>query len=112
MGKAKTWTPEEHAALAQAWINASEDKDRSDVKGTNQDGVEFFAKVVENLKVLAPSDVCSGSYHNRGAPALMNHWRDKISREVKKFNKAILKVVASKPTGCGEQEKINMACAR
>ena len=45
MGKAKTWLAEEHAALAQAWINASEDKDRTDVKGTNQDGNELFFKL-------------------------------------------------------------------
>ena len=112
MGKAKTWTPEEHAALAQAWINASEDKDGKKVNGTNQDSATFFNKAFANMKPLAPPhEDLNGKYHNRGSSALQRHWKDDIAREVKKFNRALLKVFSSNPTGCGDEEKISMAAA-
>ena len=83
------------------------------MKGTNQDTDAFFQKVVDNLKKLAPDHVgeCQGRYHNRGAKCLLNHWKTNVAREVKKFNRALLKVFISKPTGVGDQEKINMAAA-
>ncbi|KAG7354613.1 hypothetical protein IV203_003969 [Nitzschia inconspicua] len=44
-------------------------------------------------------------------PPIENHFRDKIQRDCKKFNTALRKVLFSNPTGCSEQEKINMAVA-
>lgn len=112
MGKAKTWTVDEHAALAQAWVNASEDAGGAKVHGTNQDSDQFYAKVIANFKDLAPKDQdIRGLYHNREASAIVNHWKNNIAREVKKFNKALLRVLASNPTGVGNIEKINMATA-
>ena len=40
---------EEHAMVAQAWINAPEDLGSEKVHGTNQDVNQFFAKVMANL---------------------------------------------------------------
>ena len=77
------WLVEEHVALAQAWINASEDNGSEDVKGTNQDADAFFDKVLENLKTLAPVDTDSiGRHNNREKKALQNHWKDKIGQEI------------------------------
>ena len=103
---------EEHAMVAQAWINASEDLGSEKVHGTNQDVNQFFAKVMANLRTLAPSNEnISGRYHNRDMSAVQNQWNTKIAREVRKFNKTLLRILCSKPTGCTEQNKINMAAA-
>lgn len=98
MGKSKNWTADEHAALAQAWINASEDVGSSKVFGMNQDSDRFFAKVIDNLKALAPDSDTSGRHHNRDASAIQNQWNTKLAREVKKFNRALLKVLNSQST--------------
>ena len=52
-----------------------------------------------------------GVYGDRPQTAIMNHWKDNISRDVKKFNKAILMVLRSKPSGVTEEEKIHIAVA-
>ena len=112
MGKNKSWNPEEHEAVAQAWINASEDLGSAEVNGTNQEVHKFFLKVMENLKTLAPkNEDILGRYHQLDASAVQNQWNTKIAREVRKFNKALLKVLASKPTGVSDNNKINMAAA-
>ena len=66
---------------------------------------------MDNLRKLAPETGIAGRYHNRETKALRNHWTEKIARDVKKFNKNLLIVFASKPTGVGDDEKINMAVA-
>ena len=53
MGKAPAWTSHENEALATAWINTSEDKDSTKVKGTNQTKQTFFASVIEKLETIA-----------------------------------------------------------
>jgi hypothetical protein len=42
---------------------------------------------------------------------LRSHWTDKLSRDVRKFNKAIAKVYAAQLTGVDESQKINIAIA-
>ena len=110
MGKGMKWTPEESRDLAQAWIEVSEDKGNVNVKGTNQDSSEFWNSIVLKLETLAPV-TCNGTHHKRDLQGITNHWREKVSRECKKFNRALAKVYACQPTGCGEEEKINMAVA-
>jgi hypothetical protein len=43
--------------------------------------------------------------------AVKNFWSDSIARDCKKFNKSLMKVYASKPTGTTLDEKINIAVA-
>ena len=113
MGRAKTWSSEEHAALAHAWINVSEDKNSLEVKGTNQDSDTFWRAVLVHFGTLSPEDATEheGRWHYRGKKSVERHWKDNVARECKKFNKALLKVQSSNPTGVGEDEKINMAAA-
>ena len=113
MGKAPAWTSHENEALATAWINTSEDKDSTKVKGTNQTKQTFFASVIEKLETIAleSGEDVKERYHNRKHTALFNHWSENVARECKKFNKALLKVISSKPTGVNESDMVNMAAA-
>jgi hypothetical protein len=52
-----------------------------------------------------------GSYAERGMSAVRNFWAANIARDCKKFNKSLMKVYASKPTGTTIEEKINIAVA-
>ncbi len=112
MGKAPKWKAQEHAALAQSWIDASEDHGDPvlRVKGTDQRQEAFWKTVVGNFQVAAPV-VANGSYHERGVNPIKIQWRDVVARECKAFNRSLLKVFSSNPTGCTEQEEINMAVA-
>ena len=110
MGQGKHWSAEECLHLAEAWVNASEDEGEKEVKGTYQDSDSFWAKVLENFTAKSPPHP-QGIYHDRALTAIKNKWKDKISRDVKKFNKSLLKVYKSNPTGCTEQNKVNMAVA-
>ena len=110
MGRGKVWSADESAHLAEAWVNASEDAGEPEVKGTNQDSDAFWAKVKAKFAERAPPNP-DGVYHDRTTSAITNHWKEKISRDVKRFNKALLQVFASKPSGVTEQEKINIAVA-
>jgi hypothetical protein len=111
MPQGKKWSSEECEALAKAWINVSEDSGSSTVKGTDQTSDRFWFRVVATLKCLAPAapEDCIGKYHNRELKALRSHWTDKLSRDVRKFNKAIAKVYAAQLTGVDENQKINIA---
>lgn len=112
MGKGKIWKAEENQHLAEAWISTSEEVGETKLKGTDQTESEFWSKVMVKFKSKCPVDKPDGIYHERGPPrTLQNHWRDHISRDVKKFNKSLSKVFRSNPTGCSEQNKINMAVA-
>jgi hypothetical protein len=120
MGKGLRWTSEECELVSTAWINVSEDKDCNDVKGTNQTGDTFWKRVRETLenavskavteKKLLPEDVV-GKYHHRELNAIKTCWTEKISRDVKKFNRSLLKVYAAHLTGVTEQQKKNIAVA-
>lgn len=110
MGKGKKWTPEESADLAASYIHASEDAGSGDVKGTNQDADTFWTKVLLHFSQLSPPHP-RGIYHDRAKTAIINHWKEYISRDVKKFNNALLRVMSSRPTGVNQQEIVNMAVA-
>ena len=110
MGKGKVWSSDECLHLAEAWLHTSEDEGEPEVKGTNQDSTEFWSKVVNKFAGKGPPNP-DGIYKDRQQNAIMNHWKDKIARDIKKFNKALLLVFASKPTGVTEQEKVNIAVA-
>ncbi len=111
MPKSSKWRQQENADLAQAFIEVSEDEGSTTVVGTGQDGLVFWARVFERFKAKAPDDAASGSYGGRNVKTASNHFRDDIARECKKFNKCLLKIHRSKPTGCNDQNKINMAVA-
>jgi hypothetical protein len=108
--KGKKWSPEESLHLAEAWIDTSEDVGSPEVKGTNQDSEEFWGSVFEAFKKKGP-EVQSGVYGDRALTAIMNHWKDQVSRDVKKFNKALLKVHSSNLSGVTHEEKVNIAVA-
>jgi hypothetical protein len=112
MPKGKRWSPEENLDLAQAWIEVSEDAGSPDVKGTNQDSDEFWARVHRNFKEKG-GDQGSGKgvYGDRAITAIQNQWKDNISRNIKNFNKAIAKVNASNLSGVTNQQKVNVAVA-
>ena len=110
MPKGKKWTDEEYATLAQAWIQTSEEVDQKVLKGTGQTLTAFWQKVLERFESLAPADP-DGHYHLRGLVPVMNQWKDLLSRNVKKFNKCLVRVLKAKPTGVTEDQKVNIAIA-
>ena len=109
MGRGKEWTPAESLHLAQAWVARSEGIAAERVLGTNQTEEQFWHGVKEILATKAPTPLPPGTYHQREWSALKVHWRDGISREVKKFRKSLLKVYNRRLSGCSEQDKINIA---
>jgi hypothetical protein len=114
MGRAPKWKREEILALAQAWIDASEDHNpdgkEHKIKGADQTCNDFWLKVMYNFELAAPADV-EKNYHERKLDPVHHMWRDTIARDLCKFNKALVKVLASQPTGVTEDQKINMAVA-
>ena len=111
MGTGKRWSVEERVHLTEAWIDATEDAGEEEVKGTYQDSDVFWKRVYDKYVAKAPKGHPKGSYSGRQASAVQNQWKDKLARDVKKFNKALLRVFSAKPTGCSEQNQINMAVA-
>ena len=109
MGKGKKWTQEELKHLAEAWISISEDAGESALKGTNQDADEFWNRIY-NVYIGKAPDAAEG-YGNRALSAVKSQWKDKLSKYVRAFNKKLQKVQRSNPTGCTEQNIINMAVA-
>ena len=97
--------------MTEAWVDATECANEAEVKATYQDSDVFWQRVYDKFIAKAPSNAPKGSYKDRQVSAITNQWKDKISREVKKFNKALLRIYSAKPTGCNEQNQINMAVA-
>ena len=106
MGRGKGWTNEESVHLAEAWIEASEDHGQRDIKGTDQDTDDFWKKIRSIFVSKSPAEPPQGTYSQRGVKAMQNQWSANISRDVKKFNKSLLLVNRSEPSGCNEQNKI------
>ena len=111
MGKGKKWSSDESLHLAEAWMAKSEEAGAAQLRGTNQDSDEFWSGVKQIFATKSPTPNPDGIYHDRNWTAIRNQWRDQIARDVKKFNKSLMKVYKSKPTGCTDQNKINMAVA-
>jgi hypothetical protein len=112
MPQGKKWLSEEYKTLAIAFIQTSEELEVKALKGTGQTGEQFWKKVMVRLEELAPrGDDAVGRYHNRGLLPVWNQWKDNINRNVKGFNKCLLTIYKSNPTGVTEDEKINMAIA-
>ena len=110
-GSGKRWSVQERVHLTEAWVDATEDAGEVEVKGTYQDSDVFWEIVHTKFSAKAPVSAPKGQYKDRQVSAITNQWKATIAREVKKFNKALLKVFNSKPTGCNEQNQINMAVA-
>ena len=111
MGKGKEWKPEESMHLAMAWVDASEEVGEPSLRGTSQHFNEFWSKVRANYLKHQPAPCPPGKYSHRATTALQTQWRDNIAREARRFNRNLLLVLNSRPTGCTEQQKINMAVA-
>jgi hypothetical protein len=111
MGKGKRWIKAESVALAEAFIASREDGSAT-IEGTNQTADYLWETKVMPQFLMRALGVCDPDwFHNRGLPAIKAHWQDRISKDVQKFNRALLIIYNSHPTGCTEQEKINMAVA-
>lgn len=110
MPAAKMWLKLESSALARSWMEISEETEDTKLKGTGQDSDRFWDKVVAKFETLAPTEpkALAGRYHTRGRTAIKNQWKDKIARDVRKFNKSYLLVLQSNPTGCTEQNIIHL----
>lgn len=111
MGKGKQWTALECKHVAEAWVEVSEDQDQGEVKGANQTGEVFWSRVYLRFISKGPTEQQEGTYGGRGEKAVRNYWTDNISRDCKKFNKSLMKVYQSRPTGVSLEEKINIAVA-
>ena len=111
MGKGKRWDSPECRDLAMAWISASEEKGEASLKGTHQESELFWESVRKHFDDETPDNCTKGTCKDRGATAVRNQWYEKVSRDVKKFNEALLKVMNGKPTGVTEEQKINLAVA-
>ena len=112
MPQGKKWLSEEYKALTIAYIQTSEELEVKALKGTGQTGEQFWKKVMVRLEANAPhGDEADGRYHNRGLLPVWNQWKDNINWNVKGFNKCLLTIYKSNPTGVTEDEKINMAIA-
>jgi hypothetical protein len=110
MPKGKVWSVEENVHLATAWLNVSQDVGEAVVKGTNQSADEFWNRVYEKFVAMGPTKQ-DGIYGDRGLKAVTNQFKENISRDVKKFNNALLKTLSAQLSAVNEQEKINIAVA-
>ena len=109
MGKGKKWSTEELKHLAEAWISISEDSGEAMVKGTNQESDEFWRRIYNVFISKLPN--APEGYANRALSAVRSQWKDKLSKYIRSFNKQLQKVQCSNPTGCSEQNIVNMAVA-
>ena len=111
MGRSSAWNAEETILLAKAYIAASEDK--SETNGIEKKKNVMWTDVLKEYELRAPAEGSAtvGRFHNRGLKAIKSRFLDTIQPDVLGFNKALLTIFRSKPTGCTNQEKINMAVA-
>ena len=105
MGRGRKWTSEERPKLALAWSRTS----MNPVHGRNQRSDVFVEKVFESFKEEAPPNPELGTYYHRSSATVMNFWRNVMAPDIMKFNEALKKVYAAKPSEVDEQQKINMA---
>jgi hypothetical protein len=108
MGRGKVWTAIECKHLAEAWLEVSEDKNETEVKGVFQEADQFWCRVFNKYVLKGRQEGC---YGERGVSAVKNFWTDNIARDCMRFNKSLVKVYASKPTGVTLDEKVNIAVA-
>lgn len=108
MGRGKQWASTECKHLAEAWIAVSEDQDELEVKGANQDSDRFWNRVYSKYIAKGRQEGC---YGERTLSAVKNFWSDNISRDCRKFNKSLVKVYASRPTGVTQAQMTNIAVA-
>jgi small ubiquitin-related modifier len=109
MPKAAAWGSAEIAAVAKAYVDAT----NNPLRDENQKKKVFVADLMSKLEGLAPAGLNPklGTYHHRG-PSVWTYLRDSIFKDIKKFvNGALLLVSLSKPSGVTEQQKINVAVA-
>ena len=71
---------------------------------SNRECLTFFS--------LRPAeDPKDGTWGKRTLSAVFKHWAENIKHSCRKFNAALNKVDASKPTGVTEDQQIKMAVA-
>jgi len=72
---------------------------------------KFQCAILEKVEQLIPPNCKEGRYHLCGAESAHVYFCDTISKDIQKFNECLRKVYLSKPTGAGDEEKVNMAVA-
>ena len=71
MLKGRKWIAEESLALAQAWLDATEEVGATALRGTGQDSNEFWDKVKAKFDEKSPHNP-QGTYRERATSAVQN----------------------------------------
>jgi hypothetical protein len=106
MAKGKRWTLTEETCLAKALLAATENPFR----GADQTYDDFTRDLINNVKVFSPQNVEEGRFYHRTDSAIIDEHR-KLKTDVQLFNKSLLIIWSSNPSGVSESEKIAMAVA-
>lgn len=107
MPRGPNFDANETAALATAWLKATDDPE----VGTDQDSTSFQIKVHQELEKLSPANAPLGKHHHRSLHLIFGNLCDKIFKEIQKFNQKCKLVLASEPSGTTDDKNINMAVA-
>jgi hypothetical protein len=109
MGHGRHWTPDEREKLARAYRKVTGNAR----VGSDQLASMYRDKILAEFKTLSPPNAKDQDrYWARGAEAVWTYWRDTVSKDLNKFNKALMVIKAQTPTGgLSEQELINAAVA-
>jgi len=105
-GTRKFWNSGEIAAAALSFLQVSEDP----IVGVNQSGGRFNARLVEAFLERCPENYEGGTWKDR-TPQTIYEYIARMKAECVRFNGAILRVDATKPSGVSEMEIWNMAFA-
>lgn len=96
MGPGLSWTVEEAADLARAWIGTSEDL----IIGVYQTFQQFSKAMFERFGSYAPEEVNGIKYRSRGLRSTRAKW-DSISADCQTFG-TCLRFIRYNPTGVKE----------
>lgn len=95
------WKPAEIEAACKAYCSLVPDVKEVEV---------LREKIVDKVKLLAPKDCASGTYHLRG-DRIYPYIRDNVFPEIRTFVEALMKVEKDSPENVSSQQKINMGFA-
>ena len=79
--------------------------------GVNQTAPEFYSRIVEEFYALTPETYQPGAWKDRNCKTVVNYLRDSIKAKCSKFNGYQLRVEGTQPSGCNEEQQVNMAYA-
>ena len=112
MGRKKTWTADECEGAAKAYIAATHDS----VNGSAQKAKDFAQRIYSEFKKLSPPGTAgTGIWIDRfGKPGDVRLWfyiRDKILKDLQKFNGKLNIVLNMGLSGLTHDQKVNIAVA-